>query len=452
MCFRGSALKTKELRWIDSFISGIRDHILLREEDNVLIIPPNRVYKVNESGKRLMRFLLDGGRISSLRDITDGERTEHVHSFFCDLRAFFNGCPEMPESRRAVERIPFSFHFTRLPILGEIAVTYRCNNRCMFCYARCNEGKGDRSEISPGQVKYIIRIFKERAKIPFFSFTGGEPLIRKDLEQMIRYAVKQGLRVNLITNATLVTPKRARSLFRAGLRTAQVSVESHDEHIHDRLSGVPGSYRKTLYGIKLLQKAGIAVQTNTTLNSINETGIEKLPAFLKQHAIQRFSMNLFIPAGRGLDHHELFFPYSRVGAVIEKVRKEAVKNNLIFYWYSPIPHCYYNPIARGLGNKSCAAMDGLISVSPKGDVLPCSSYSEPMGNMLKEDFEDIWFSKRALFFKNKCFAPPECKGCEKFKACQSACPLYFQYAGTGEIKAKRASNRQGEIVPLEVKP
>jgi radical SAM protein with 4Fe4S-binding SPASM domain len=445
-------LKTKELRWIDSFIAGIRTHILLREEDNVLIIPPNRVYKVNETGKRLLRFLLDGGRISAVPDIESVGRAEDVHRFFCDLRAFYAGCPEIPEKRRAVERIPFSFEFTRLPVLGEIAVTYRCNNRCMFCYACCNEAKGDGSEVSLEQVKHIISIFKERAKIPFFSFTGGEPLIRKDLEQMIRFAVKQGLRVNLITNATLVTPKRARSLFRAGLRTAQVSVESHEEHIHDRLSGVPGSFRKTLLGIEQLQKAGISVQTNTTVNSINAACIEKLPAFLKQHAIKRFSMNLFIPAGRGLDHHELFFPYSRIADVIEKVRKEAIKNNLIFYWYSPIPHCYYNPIARGLGNKSCAAMDGLISVSPQGDVLPCSSYPESMGNLLLEEFESIWFSRRALFFKNKCFAPPECKGCEKFKACQSACPLYFQYAGTDEIKAKRVQYRERKTLSLEARP
>ena len=148
-------------------------------------------------------------------------------------------------------------------------------------------------------------------------------------------------------------------------------------------------------------------------------------------------MNLYIPSGRGLHFKELFYPYSKIGRVIEDIRKEAYKQKLTFYWYSPVPYCYYNPVARGLGNKSCAAMDGLISISPTGSVLPCSSYPESLGNLLYEDFNDIWFSRRAAYFKQKHFAPAECSGCEKFTACQSACPLYWQYAGTGELRSKQ---------------
>ena len=72
----------------------------------------------------------------------------------------------------------------------------------------------------------MIRIFKDDAHLPFFSFTGGEPLLRRDLEDMIKFARHIGLQVNLITNGTLATPRRAASLFKAGLRTAQVSLES----------------------------------------------------------------------------------------------------------------------------------------------------------------------------------------------------------------------------------
>jgi radical SAM protein with 4Fe4S-binding SPASM domain len=120
--------------------------------------------------------------------------------------------------------------------------------------------------------------------------------------------------------------------------------------------------------------------------------------------------------------------------VIESVRQAARVEGMTFYWYSPVPHCIYNPLARGLGNKSCAAMDGLLSVSPSGDVLPCSSYPMPMGNLLREGFRSVWFSPRAAHFKNKHYAPAECEGCESFRACQAACPLYWQRAGTGEIR------------------
>jgi radical SAM protein with 4Fe4S-binding SPASM domain len=82
-------------------------------------------------------------------------------------------------------------------------------------------------------------------------------------------------------------------------------------------------------------------------------------------------------------------------------------------------------------------MDGLLSVSPSGDVLPCSSYALPMGNLLRQPFREVWFSEQALHFKNKLYAPAECAGCEGFTACQAACPLYWEYAGTEEIRACR---------------
>jgi len=90
-------------------------------------------------------------------------------------------------------------------------------------------------------------------------------------------------------------------------------------------------------------------------------------------------------------------------------------------------------VAHGLGNKSCAAMDGLLSVSPAGDVLPCSSFAEPIGSLLAQPFRDVWFSERASYYKQKRYAPPECTGCDRLTACQAACPLYWKAAGTSEI-------------------
>jgi radical SAM protein with 4Fe4S-binding SPASM domain len=426
-------LTLKELKWIDGFVAGIKKHIHVRARDRVLILPPNKVYKLNTSGLALLLILLKGKSISRLKFLRDGRKAQDVHNFFCDLRAFANDCPLPPEQRRAVETTPFGFDFTTLPILGEIAVTYRCNNNCSFCYVGGKESREKSGEMSLGDIKKIILCFKQKAQIPFFSLTGGEPVLRIDLERMIRYAVRLGLRVNLITNGTLITAARARALRKSGLTSAQVSLESPFPQIHDELTGVTGSWQRTLSGIRHLQEAGISVQTNTTINQKNVTSLKELPLFLKQAGIKRFSMNLYIPSGKDLKHAELFFAYSKVPDIIEEIKKISQDLGLTFYWYSPLPHCYYNPIARGLGNKSCAAMDGLLSVSPEGDVLPCSSYHESLGNLLTQEFESIWFSRRAHFFKYKHFAPPECRSCDKFTACQSACPLYWQYAGTGEL-------------------
>ena len=106
-------------------------------------------------------------------------------------------------------------------------------------------------------------------------------------------------------------------------------------------------------------------------------------------------MNLFIPAGRGLGEDELFVSYSEVGAKVDAIRRSAHAAGRTFFWYSPTPYCLYNPVARGLGNKSCAAADGLVHVNPRGrSCLP--SWPEALGSLLERLFEDIWFSDGRL--------------------------------------------------------
>jgi len=459
VCFGERSLRRNgPLSWIDDFFHEARNHIHAREEDGVVILPPNQVYKANATGIAIVRHMLAGGKVADIPGIEQEERARQVAGFVSDLRSLYLG--EAAENgSSSLESVTYDFTYTTLPILGEIAVTYRCNNACLFCYAGCGSapaGSGARmpnavtgaTEMSLAEIKRVILVFKNEAKIPFFSFTGGEPLLRQDLEDMIVFARRQGLQVNLITNATLIDKKRARSLYRAGLRTAQVSLESTDAETHDMLTARPGSYEATLKGIACLQAAGISVQTNTTVNAINAPAVPRMPVFLKSLGVSRFAMNLFLPPSgsdpaMAAEHAALLFvPYTRAGAIIEEVRAAARSAGMTFYWYSPIPHCHYNTIAHGLGNKSCAAMDGLISVSPSGDVLPCSSYPEPMGNVLTRGFREIWFSARALHFKNKEYAPAECSGCESFTACQAACPLYWRYAGTAEIRNPNAPVRQ----------
>ena len=191
----------------------------------MIILPPNQVYKANATGIAVVRHLIDGGRVASIPGIGEPERAGQVASFVSDLRALYLGQPA-EGGRTPFDTVPFDFRYTKLPILGEIAVTYRCNNACVFCYAGCGAAGctstprsvtgSDGHEMSPAEIERIIDIFADDAKIPFFSFTGGEPLLRGDLEGMIRSARRRGLQVNLITNGTLATARRARGLFAPG--------------------------------------------------------------------------------------------------------------------------------------------------------------------------------------------------------------------------------------------
>jgi len=436
-----------DLSWVRGFWESVRDYVFVREEDKVVILPPNMVYKTNKTGLQILAMLDSGALFERLRGIDDA-RLRDIASFLSDIKAICEG------RQVATERVAYGLDFTKLPILGEIAVTYRCNNRCLFCYAgcgsggSCGHGNAAEREMETREIERVIDIFREKAKIPFFSFTGGEPLLRDDLESLIAYASGRHLRVNLITNGTLASPERARSLYRAGLRTAQVSLESPDPAIHDSLCGAPGSHAGTLAGIEALADAGIRVQTNSTITLPNRESLFSMPAYLRDLGVLRFSMNLYIPAANAARAPELFVPYSETGVFVDEIRKRAHAAGLTFYWYSPTPLCIYNPVARGLGNKSCAAADGLLSVDPAGNILPCSSYPESLGNLLEEDFAGLWFSERASYFKHKRYAPESCLRCGSFTACQAACPLYWTYAGYGELERAASGNPERAAVAV----
>ena len=154
--------------------------------------------------------------------------------------------------------------------------------------------------------------------------------------------------------------------------------------------------------------------------------------------MERLSMNVVIPTGAAVDHlGEVCVSYSEIGDVVRDIRAAARRAGIEFMWYSPTPFCLFNPVAHGLGGKSCAACDGLLSVSPTGDVLPCSSLDEPVGNLLTEDFHAVWNSPRAEYYKNKHYAHDVCQSCEDFELCCGACPLYWRAFGHGELDAQR---------------
>lgn len=443
-------LKTPErLSWIYGFWKSLAPYAYARIEDEVVILPPNLVYKTNATGARLLDYLSSGGRLEDLPGF-DEDRARDVEAFFVSLKAAYDGRPE------GLTGIPYDFSFTRLPVLGELALTYRCNNRCRFCYAGCGSAQGSPArddertplpreaggaELDTAGWKRVIDVFKDEAKIPFFSFTGGEPLLRPDVEELAAYAVSRGLRVNLVTNGRLATPTRAAALYAAGLRTAQVSLEGTRASVHDQLCGAEGAFEDSVAGIRAMLEAGMAVQTNSTLTAANRDNLLELPAFVASLGVRRLSMNLFIPTGTGAANAELLVPYAEAGPFVDEVRARARKAGVEFLWYSPLPMCLYNPIARGLGNKSCAACDGLLSIAPDGGLLPCSSWPEALGNLARDGFKRLWFSEAAAWFKEKRYAPESCRACSSFTACQAACPLYWKGVGYAELENRKEARR-----------
>jgi len=422
--------------WIDEFISNIRPYVVVRKEDNILIKKPNVAQKLNSTGTAILSELLSGTGIEKLitKHNLNEEKISETICFIHAVKASLEGKLDINTCNPAVEKKAFEAPFSSLPILSELAVTSKCNLHCSFCYAgiNCNADK-NKKNLSADKIKKILHIIRNDAKVPSVSFTGGEPMLRNDLYDFIRYAVKIGMRTNLISNGTLITAEAAIKLKKAGLNTAQISIEATNEDLHDVICGVPGSFNKAVAAISNLRKNKIHVHGNTTISAQNVENATDFPWFYKEMGLARFSMNLVIPVGSVMAHSDISISYTKAGEIIAAVQKESIKAGIEFMWYSPIPLKIFNIITAGLGNKGCAACEGLLSVDSQGNILPCSSWNEPVGNLFEETFEKIWNNTRSVFIRNKKEAPEECEGCDSFMVCQGACPLFWRTMPKDEL-------------------
>jgi radical SAM protein with 4Fe4S-binding SPASM domain len=444
-----------KLDWIEGFVQRIRPYVHVRLTDNVLIRMPNEAFRLNRTGARVLHHLLQGGTLEEILQAGPGgeARAEQVASFFADLRRLLSAEICDAYQSATLERIPFALGYIELPVLSEVALTWRCNLRCSFCYAACawvGEGKeaDDRHELGTDEVKAVLRIIRDQAEVPSVSFTGGEPALRSDLAALVEYAAgRLGMRVNLITNGTLIDTEFARALRAAGLASAQVSIESPEPAVHDRIVGMKGAFRASLAGLTALRDAGVTVHPHTTLCRLNRETLPGMAELAKTLGTERFSGNLVIPAGRGADP-ELSVSYSEVREVVLAVLAAAKAAGTRFLWYSPTPVCLFNPLAHQLGNKGCSACEGLLSVDPYGRLLPCSSWKEPVGDLLREGFKALWFGERARRLRTKREAHPDCRRlCEHFALCHGACPLYFKAHGYRELEPVLARLSEQQTLP-----
>ena len=429
----------EDIGWIDEFITNIRPYVFVRTEDNILIKRPNQAQKLNPSGARILKALLDGQSIHELLNQygRDAVRTQEIIQFIATVKLSLENKLDEFNLSPALEVQPFEMKFSELPILSEVALTYRCNLKCQFCYAGCNcttNPVGSDREMSGEEIKQVLATIFRRAKVPSVSFTGGEPTLHPQLPEFVAYAKSLGLRVNLISNGTRINAELARRLADAGLDSAQISLEGVTAAVHDQVTAVKHSFPKTVAAVQHLKDAGIRTHTNTTINRVNLMECREMPRFVKEVlGNERFSMNLIIPTGSAALNELLIVRYHELGTHLEAIQEASQRQGVEFMWYSPTPMCMFNPVSHGFGNKGCSACDGLLSVCANGDVIPCASYDESVGNLLREDFGDIWQSQRARQFRTKFWAHSKCQNCDQLPICHGGCPLYWRQMGYGEL-------------------
>ena len=177
-------------------------------------------------------------------------------------------------------------------------VTRRCNLKCVHCYAHARDIHFD-DELTTEQGKtFITDLAKFGA--PVILFSGGEPLVRRDLPELAAFAVESGMRAVISTNGTLITSTTAHTLKKIGLSYVGISLDGMEE-INDRFRGVRGAFKSALSGIENCQEAGIKVGLRFTINKINVTEIPKLFQLLEDMNIPRICFYHLVYTGRGTD-------------------------------------------------------------------------------------------------------------------------------------------------------
>ncbi|MDQ7832417.1 MAG: 12,18-didecarboxysiroheme deacetylase [Desulfovibrionaceae bacterium] len=187
-------------------------------------------------------------------------------------------------------------------------MTRRCNLKCVHCYAKALDEHG-KDAIDTAQAKVIIDDLAAYGA-PVMLFSGGEPLVRKDLVELAHHAVSKGMRAVISTNGTLITPEKAKELKNVGLSYVGISLDG-GEDIHDRFRGVPGAFKKALRGIENCQNEGLKVGLRFTINKRNASEIPVLFDLVRDLNVPRICFYHLVYSGRGselikedLDHAE----------------------------------------------------------------------------------------------------------------------------------------------------
>jgi radical SAM protein with 4Fe4S-binding SPASM domain len=265
-----------------------------------------------------------------------------------------------------------------VPLSVQIDVTYRCNERCVHCYL----DHVDHGEMTTAEIRDLLDQLNE-AGVFFVTFSGGEVLMRMDFFPILEYARSLSFDVKIKTNAFMIREKQADRIRELGVRMVQVSIYSHRPEVHDAITKLPGSLKRSVAGIRLLQSRGLKViignvLMRTTLNDYpgvialaKELGVEFTidPTITPKMDGDRSVLSLGIG---GDDLRQVFRNGDLVGNVEE---------------FCAPPPAVDDDALDGL---PCSAGHTACYISPYGDVYPCVQFPLPTGNVRKQKFLDIW--------------------------------------------------------------
>lgn len=309
-----------------------------------------------------------------------------------------------------------------VPVFAVWEVTYRCPLRCRHCYLA---GKRDEDELSTAEGQVLLADMA-RLGVLFLSLTGGEPLLREDLFDIVDEALALGFTWQLLTSGTLLDEERARRVAERTPLAVEVSLHGL-EKTHDWITRVGGSFRAVVAAVERLTRLNLTVNVKM---SLTPRGLKDLPEL--RSLCGRLGANLKIST--------MMFPGREGRPTPEDLRLD---DRLLAQYVSESEIGPSDPPSQraSLGNDGplCGAGRSSFSVSPGGDVRPCLTLGEPCGNVRGTPLGEIWHSKTMTAFRRLTTSSRTgCLDCENAEFCNFCPGLAEREAGDALLPAPSA--------------
>jgi AdoMet-dependent heme synthase len=309
--------------------------------------------------------------------------------------------------------------------------TLRCNAQCLHCYSSSSPQASLNGEMSTEEALRMIDDLADSGLL-ILAFSGGEPLIRKDIFQLIERAVDRDLVVNIASNGLMINERVAKKIAASGVRSVTISLDASQAELHDHFRQHKGLFDKAIQAISLLLNEGIRVVvsfTPTLLNYQEGSEVVKLAYKLGASAV---NMSEYVPAGRGTQ--SLSLPPDLLKDVLTEWinMRKMYKGKIQIIWHD----CRASLLVSEEDQdkySGCGAGKLTARIMANGTLTPCVFLSTPVGNLKTDSFKELWVSsgllnairERDLTGGNcsTCVHKSKCGGCRAFSMAHYGSPL-----------------------------
>jgi AdoMet-dependent heme synthase len=344
----------------------------------------------------------------------------------------------LPRPGLAAAMEPVTYAPDPVPHVVAWNLTQRCNLACAHCYISAGAWQTAAGELSADECRRITDQIIELAPAPLFILSGGEPLLRDDLEQIAAYAVSRGATVVVGTNGTRLTDARIRSLRDAGVTGVAVSIDSLDPRYHDRFRHGDGALADTLAAVDRLRAQRLDFIVQTSLTRGNRAELPGIAAWADEHGAVAFNVYFLVATGRAADMPGLA-PQENEAVLRELAALERTYRGRMLIRSKCQPqlmrHVHATDAASPLLNYATRCPCGVqyCRITPEGKVTPCPYLPAVAGDLRTQSFGEIWRTSPVFRELRGGELGGKCGSCE-YRAVCGGCRARA-YAQTGDLLA-----------------